>query len=243
MGHAEVAPDVLLDLGALLVADEHDPPAVDGREAADDGRVVAEQPVAVQLDDVVGHRAPAAPACAAGGRCAPAGRAPRRLSRSVVGIGRGVPCRATTGGLNHGRPSASDRPSAAVTTAAPFATPVRGRARPGSVAARGWQVAAAAPASVCAQLGARSRPGRRSRGRTGTRSAGSPRAASSPIVPAATRAPAKPMSALGSARLTSPRAANEAKTPPVVGSVIRLMYGTPAVREPAERGARLAPAA
>jgi hypothetical protein len=36
--------------------------------------------------------------------------------------------------------------------------------------------------------------------------------------PAFTRAPAKPMSALGSARLTSPTAAYEANTPPVVGS-------------------------
>ena len=36
------------------------------------------------------------------------------------------------------------------------------------------------------------------------------------------------MSALGSAMLTSPSAANEAKTPPVVGSVMRLMKGTPA---------------
>ena len=48
------------------------------------------------------------------------------------------------------------------------------------------------------------------------------------MVPAATRAPAKPMSALGSARLTSPSAANEAKTPPVVGSDMTLMKGTPA---------------
>ena len=36
------------------------------------------------------------------------------------------------------------------------------------------------------------------------------------------------MSDLGSAMFTSPSAANEANTPPVVGSVIRLMYGTPA---------------
>ena len=38
------------------------------------------------------------------------------------------------------------------------------------------------------------------------------------MVPAVTRAPAKPMSASGSATFTSPTAANEAKTPPVVGS-------------------------
>ena len=57
MGHAEVAPDVLVDLVALLVADEDRAPAVDLAEAADDGRVVAEQPVAVQLDDIGRHGA------------------------------------------------------------------------------------------------------------------------------------------------------------------------------------------
>ena len=50
------------------------------------------------------------------------------------------------------------------------------------------------------------------------------------IVPAATRAPAKPISAFGSARLTSPRTAYEANTPPVVGSLMTLMYGTRAAR-------------
>ena len=50
------------------------------------------------------------------------------------------------------------------------------------------------------------------------------------IVPAWTRAPAKPMSAFGSARLTSPTAANDAKTPPVVGSERSEMNGTPAAR-------------
>ena len=50
------------------------------------------------------------------------------------------------------------------------------------------------------------------------------------MVPEVTRAPAKPMSAFGSATLTSPIAANEAKTPPVVGSERTLMNGTPAAR-------------
>ena len=70
-----------------------------------------------------------------------------------------------------------------------------------------------------------------------------PSGSSSAMVPAATRAPAKPMSAFGSAMLTSPSAANEAKTPPVVGSVITLMNGTPRVGQPAQRGARSWPAA
>ena len=50
------------------------------------------------------------------------------------------------------------------------------------------------------------------------------------IVCSMTRGPAKPMSAPGSARLTSPRRASEAATPPVVGSVISEMNGTPRVR-------------
>ena len=56
VGHPEVAPDVLVGVGALLLADDDDPPAVDPGEPGDDRRVVAEQAVAVQLDEVVGHR-------------------------------------------------------------------------------------------------------------------------------------------------------------------------------------------
>ena len=50
------------------------------------------------------------------------------------------------------------------------------------------------------------------------------------IVPAETRDPAKPISAFGSAMLMSPTAANEAKTPPVVGSDRTLRNGTPPSR-------------
>ena len=56
VGHPEVAADVLLRLGALLLAEDDDPSAVDRGQAADDGGVVAEQAVAVELDEVVGHR-------------------------------------------------------------------------------------------------------------------------------------------------------------------------------------------
>ncbi len=59
------------------------------------------------------------------------------------------------------------------------------------------------------------------------------------IVPAETRDPANPISAFGSAMLTSPTAANEAKTPPVVGSDSTLRNGTPAFAQPLERGERL----
>ena len=56
-----------------------------------------------------------------------------------------------------------------------------------------------------------------------------PGGSSAAIVPAVTRAPAKPMSASGSAMLTSPTAANEANTPPVVGSDRMDTKGTPAM--------------
>src|ERR1700694_3087256 len=55
MGHPEVAPDVVLGLGPLLLTDDDDPPAVDPGEAADDRGVVAEEAVAVKLDVLVGH--------------------------------------------------------------------------------------------------------------------------------------------------------------------------------------------
>jgi hypothetical protein len=40
---------------ALLLADDHDTPAVDPRQPGDDRRVVAEEAVAVELDELVGH--------------------------------------------------------------------------------------------------------------------------------------------------------------------------------------------
>ena len=55
MRHPEVAPDVLLGVGALLLADDHDPPAVEPGEPGDHRLVVAEESVAVELDEVVGH--------------------------------------------------------------------------------------------------------------------------------------------------------------------------------------------
>src|SRR2546426_312445 len=48
------------------------------------------------------------------------------------------------------------------------------------------------------------------------------------IVSAMTRGPAKPMSARGSATMTSPSIAKDAVTPPVVGSVSTDRYGSPA---------------
>ena len=57
MGHPEVPPDVLIGVGALLLADDDDATVADRGQAGDDGLVVAEEAVAVELDEVVGHRA------------------------------------------------------------------------------------------------------------------------------------------------------------------------------------------
>ncbi len=52
VGHAEVAPQVLLHVAALLLADDHDGRAAQARPPPDDGLVVAEVAVPVQLDPV-----------------------------------------------------------------------------------------------------------------------------------------------------------------------------------------------
>ena len=54
-GHAEAALLPLLERVALLVADQDDPPAAQRAQAAHDGRVVAAQPVAAQLEEVGQH--------------------------------------------------------------------------------------------------------------------------------------------------------------------------------------------
>ena len=51
--HAEVARDVLAGIPPLLVADDDHGRAVEAREAADDGLVVAVDPIAVQLHPVL----------------------------------------------------------------------------------------------------------------------------------------------------------------------------------------------
>ncbi len=55
MGQTEVAADVLLGVLALLEADHDDAPAGHPGQAGHDGRVVAEETVSVQLDELVGH--------------------------------------------------------------------------------------------------------------------------------------------------------------------------------------------
>src|SRR5229473_4129038 len=57
VGHPEVAVQILLGVAALLVPDHHDAHAVEPRPAAHQGGIVAEQPVAVQLDEVREHSA------------------------------------------------------------------------------------------------------------------------------------------------------------------------------------------
>ena len=53
MGHAEVAPDVLVGVGALLLADDHHAVTLDARETGDHRRIVAEEAIAVELDPLV----------------------------------------------------------------------------------------------------------------------------------------------------------------------------------------------
>ena len=50
--HAVVAPHALLGVAPLLLADDHDRPAVDARQATDDGEVVAEHAIAMQLGEI-----------------------------------------------------------------------------------------------------------------------------------------------------------------------------------------------
>ena len=64
--HAEVALQVLLRVAAALVADHHHRVAVEPRPAAHDRRVVAEEPVAVQLDEVGEDGAAGSRACTGG---------------------------------------------------------------------------------------------------------------------------------------------------------------------------------
>src|SRR5688572_32968032 len=53
MRHAEVARDLLTRVASLLMADDHHRLALEARQAADDGRIVAVDTVAVQLEEVV----------------------------------------------------------------------------------------------------------------------------------------------------------------------------------------------
>ena len=304
MRHPEVAPDVLVGVGALLLADDDDPPAADPGEPGDDR---------LRRRRTAGRRGArrtrrpwrrAARGSAAGGGCAPAGRGPRRLRgrgrlvrgrsacrrarpgrRSTTAAPRGSAVRrpVLVGGCRAvGRPSgATSGASGGRTAPAGLAAHGGGPAQPagaeplpfvgrrlglvgmtrsarstgttaaGTTAGRAARVAArlvaltagdAGSASSAGDLGAElatgGRPGRGSRARTGTRERWKPGGSSWAIVPAETRAPAKPMRAFGSARLTSPRTANEAKTPPVVGSVRTLMNGHAGRAQPLERARR-----
>src|SRR6266511_1236179 len=53
--HAEIAPDLLLRVAALLMADDHARRAIEAREAADDRRVVGEGAIAGELAEVAEH--------------------------------------------------------------------------------------------------------------------------------------------------------------------------------------------
>ena len=186
----------------------------------------------MQLDELVGHRADAARACAAGAGCGPAGRAPRprRVGSSAIGVRAGARASGAA-------PSRRPRPRSPRSGRPPRA-PRRGPARRRQERQRPEGRACLGRAAVRRRVvTSASRAGSRSRRASSSRSSARAHdpvdeavaeqelgalearaAAPAAIVPAETRAPAKPMSAFGSAMLTSPSAANEAKTPPVVGS-------------------------
>ena len=185
--HAEVAADVLLGVGALLLADDRDPVAADGREPRDDRLVVAEHPVAVELDELVGDDG-------------------EQLERArPAQVARELDARPDAAfGSSGGSAGAGSRPSARPRAAA------RPRPRMRSTTdglQRARTEVAEELGELAPQVGPRARPGRRTRGGTGTPTRWKPGGSSWPIVPAPTRAPANPISALGSARLTSPIAA------------------------------------
>ena len=55
VGHPEVAPDVLVGVGPLLLADDRDDPSVDPGEPRDHRLVIAEEAVTMEFDEGVGH--------------------------------------------------------------------------------------------------------------------------------------------------------------------------------------------
>ena len=107
--HPEVAPDVLVGVVALLLADDGDTPPVEPGEAGDHRRVVAEQPVAVELDEAVGHRLDELQGPRAARGSGLSGRAPR-------------PRRA---GRRRGSCRSAERPCRSCSSAPPPARPAR----------------------------------------------------------------------------------------------------------------------
>ena len=92
--HPEAAVGVLLGVAPLLVAEHHDRPAVEAGRAADQGRIVGEEAVAVQLDVLLEDRRRCSRGCTAAGGGGQAGRAARRSGRRTrAGCRRREPAR------------------------------------------------------------------------------------------------------------------------------------------------------
>ena len=143
------------------------------------------------------------------------------------------------------RPHRASSPAARSPSARPSDRNDSGRdavADPAFVAAvgrRGRQIAAAAPASSSRSCRVGHDPVDEAVARTGTRRAGSPPAAPARSSRPATRAPAKPISAFGSARLTSPSGRERGKD--AAGGRVgqHADVGHAGVAQALERGARL----
>ena len=160
LAHPEVAPDVLVGVGALLVAHDHDAPAVDPAEPAHDRPVVAEEAVAVELREAVGDPGDELQGVGPAGVAGQEDAGPDRVARTRA-AGGAARRRAGVALLRRGRADGQPRRTLPGT---PSARRRRRRARRGS-----------RPARRAAR--ARARSGPRSRGRRGTRRAGSRAAA------------------------------------------------------------------
>ena len=53
MRHSEIAADIFVGVPAFLMTDDSDGTSIDGAETADDGFVVANTAIAMQLDEII----------------------------------------------------------------------------------------------------------------------------------------------------------------------------------------------
>ena len=179
MRHPEVAPDVLVGVGALLLADDDDPPAVEPRQP---GRRSPRRRRTAGRRAARRSRRPSprrTRGCAGGGGCGPAGPAPRprradRRGRAVAAVGRrlGRPVARRSSSPTR---SASEVRNDSGRKPARLAVDRRRRALPAAACADGQEPEQRG--QLGAQLGARHDPVDEAMARTGTRSAGSPAAA------------------------------------------------------------------
>src|SRR5581483_8813310 len=209
MRHAEVADDVLLGRRALLLADDDDGPPIELGDAADDRGIVAEAAITVQLLEALEGRTDDVQRVRALDVARGLDRVPRARPRGElrrigdeVGVRRQMPVRVhllrADETIEHGHGQRLQRTSRDAARNALRKKPMRSRS--------------------CARGTIWSRKPFSKRNSALPKPAGS----FSPTVPLVTRSPENRTSAPGSATMRSPRDAYDARTPPVVGSVMML---------------------